>query len=152
MSRELVNCIQQLRKSAGLDMSESVEAFFKEDTGVKTLEDAVSRNIDLFRMKLKGLPLPLEFSPPWSIKIASDIIEIGGSKVEVSIHRPCISVRDGLSPPVNMYLSTFDPSNIGAGSSVTVIIDAIQYSLVEGQDFWTTAASKLQATRGVCWL
>lgn len=152
-SRELVNHIQQLRKSAGLDLSETVEAFFKEETGDNSLEDAVSRNIDLFKMKLKGgLPLPEAYAPQWSIKIASDIVDIGGSNIEVSIHRPSISVRDGLSSSVTMYLSTVDPSNVEIGSTVHILIDGVKYSLVEGLDFWTTTASKLQSTKILSWL
>jgi len=147
-SRELLNHIQQLRKSAGLDLSETVEAYFKEDSGVNSLEDAVSRNADLFRMKLKGgLPLPEVYAPQWSMKIASDVVDVGGSNVEVSIHRPSISARDGLSSPISMYLSTVDPSTVEIGSTVTVLIDGVKHSLVEGLDFWTTAASKLQSTK-----
>jgi len=152
-SRELVNHIQQLRKSAGLNLSETVETFFKEDVGDNSLEDAVSRNIELFRMKLKGgLPLPEQYAPQWSIKIASDTVDIGGSKVEVAIHRPSISVRDGLSSSVVMYFSTVDPSAIAAGSTVNIAIDGMKYSLVEGVDFWITAASKVQATKLLSWL
>ena len=147
-SRELMNQIQQLRKSAGLDLSESVEAFFKEEFGVSALEDAVLRNIEFFKMKLKGgLPLPDKFAPKWSIKIASEIVEIGGSNVEVSIHRPSVSVREGLSEPVLMYLSTVDPASVGNGSTMTVSIDGVKYSLVEGLDFWISSAAKLQATK-----
>jgi len=147
-SRELLNHIQQLRKSAGLELSDTVEAYYKEDSGVTLLEDAVSRNIDMFRMKLKGgLPLPAAMAPVWSMKLASDVVDIGGANVEVSIHRPSIAARDGLSELIIKYLTTVDPSALGIGSVLTISIDGVTHSLIEGQDFWTSTAAKFNATK-----
>merc|ERR1712125_98298 len=47
-SRELVNHVQQLRKSVGLDLKDVVEPFFHEEAGISSTENAVSKNVSSF--------------------------------------------------------------------------------------------------------
>merc|ERR1711937_1039268 len=105
MARELINHIQQLRKSAGLELKDVVEVFFDEEEGVTTTEDAVKKNIDTLDAKFKGsIPLPQRFAPKWSVVLKSD-------KVDVSICRPAVAVKDTLDDAVKSVLSTKEPSD-----------------------------------------
>jgi hypothetical protein len=92
-SRELINHVQQLRKNAGLELQDVVEVFFGEEEGVTIVEDAVSRNVPMFDAKFKGaIPLPKRFAPKWAVAIKRDVVDVGGSDVEVSICRPSVAV------------------------------------------------------------
>jgi isoleucyl-tRNA synthetase len=53
MSRELINGIQQLRKAAGLDLSDVVEIFYEEGEGETMVEDAVAKNVAVFEAKFQ---------------------------------------------------------------------------------------------------
>jgi isoleucyl-tRNA synthetase len=150
-ARELINHIQQLRKSAGLDMKDVVEAFFEES--VKSTETAVAMNVALFENKFKGaVPVPKSCAPKWSVVIASDTVEVGGSKVEVSICRPALAAKDGLADLACTYLSSLEPSNVEKGAVLTFTIDEKAMSLTEGKDFWLSTTGKMKDTDGLCWL
>ena len=150
-ARELINHIQQLRKSAGLDMKDVVEAFFEESAG--STETAVSMNVPLFENKFKGsVPVPKKYAPSWSVVIASDTVEVGGASVEVSICRPAIATKDGLSELACMYLSTLEPSKVEKGSALTCVIDGESMTFQEGIDFWLSTAAKMRGTKGLSWL
>jgi isoleucyl-tRNA synthetase len=152
-SRELINHIQQLRKSAGLDLKDVVEAFFTEDGGLTVTESAVAGNVGLFKAKFKGsVPVPKRYAPEWSVVLKSDTVEVGGFKVEVSICRPSIAVKDDIDASVKAYLSTVDPATVNSGSVLECSIDDVKYSLKEGEDFWTNTVSKLDATKTLEWL
>jgi len=150
-ARELINHIQQLRKSAGLDMKDVVEAFFEES--VESTESAVSMNVSLFENKFKGsVPVPKRCAPTWSVVIAEEAVEVGGSKVVVSICRPALATKDGLSELACTYLSTVEPCTVEKGAVLTCSIDGEEMSFTEGKDFWLSAAAKMKATKGLSWL
>jgi outer membrane biogenesis lipoprotein LolB len=46
-----MNGIQQLRKSAGLELKDAVELFYQESNGTTVLEDAVGLNVPLFELQ-----------------------------------------------------------------------------------------------------
>jgi len=151
-SRELINAIQQLRKAAGLDLSDAVEVFFEESAGITVVENAVSNNTNLFEAKFQGaIPVPKKFAPSWSVVLRSDSTDIGGSKVEVSICRPAVAGRSGLSDEVGYYLSTLEPSNLD-GSALSITVDGKDVSLTQGEDFWVNTVAKLRATKAISWL
>jgi len=55
-------------------------------------------NVGLFRTKFKGsVPLPNSFASEWSVVLGNDKVDISGSKVEISVCRPAIAVKDGLA-------------------------------------------------------
>jgi len=152
-SRELINAIQQLRKAMGLDLSDKVEVFFEESPGMTTVETAVSSNVNLFEAKFQGaVPVPKKFAPSWSVVLRSDTTEIGGSKVEVSICRPAVAGRDGLSDGIGYYLSTLEPSNMIDQSTVTITLDGSEVSLKQGEDFWVNTVAKLRSTKALSWV
>eukprot|EP00984_Skeletonema_dohrnii_P032116 scaffold25563_cov137-Skeletonema_dohrnii-CCMP3373.AAC.1 len=151
-SRELINAIQQLRKAAGLDLSDAVEVFFEESAGINVVESAVSNNTNLFEAKFQGaIPVPKKFAPSWSVVLRSDSADIGGSKVEVSICRPAVAGRCGLSDEVGYFLSTLEPSNLD-GSALSITVDGKDISLSQGEDFWVNTVAKLRATKAISWL
>jgi isoleucyl-tRNA synthetase len=153
MSRELMNGIQQLRKSAGLDPKDVVEVFFEEENGVKLVEDSVGGNLALFEAKLKGaVPLPQRFCPPWSVTLKSDSVDVGGTQVKLSICRPAIAARDDLEPPAQKVLSTLEPSSFAAGQEFNCSVDKKRYNLKEGVDFWLSATAKVRTTKDISWL
>jgi len=152
-SRELINAIQQLRKAAGLDLKDVVEVFFEEDPGMAAMESAVSRNVNIFTSKFQGsVPVPRKFAPTWSVVLRSDTVEIGGSKVNVSICRPSVAGRDGLSEGICYYLSTLEPLNAGGNLELSVVIDGSGVTLRQGEDYWVSTAAKLRSTGSVTWI
>jgi len=145
MARELINHIQQLRKSAGLELKDVVEVFFDEEEGVTTTEDAVKKNIDTLDAKFKGsIPLPQRFAPKWSVVLKSDKVDVGGSQVVVSICRPAVAVKDTLDDAVKSVLSTKEPSDFTTGGSFKCELDGKLYELTEGADYWLSTASKVK--------
>jgi len=145
MARELINHIQQLRKSAGLELKDVVEVFFDEEEGVTTTEDAVKKNIDTLDAKFKGsIPLPQRFAPKWSVVLKSDKVDVGGSQVVVSICRPAVAVKDTLDDAVKSVLSTKESSDFTTGGSFKCEVDGKLYELTEGADYWLSTASKVK--------
>lgn len=152
-ARELINHIQQLRKSAGLDLKDKVEAFFEEDEAADATESAVAGNVEMLKNKFGGsIPVPKKFAPKWSVVLGKDVVEVGGSKVEISICRPALAVRDDIGLLEDNYLATVDPFSIQVGTELTCVIDGTSFSLKEGTDFWISTSAKLQATKAVSWL
>lgn len=151
-ARELINHIQQLRKGAGLDLSDVVEVFFEEGVDVNSTETAVAMNLPLFQAKFKGgaIPVPKRLAPPGAVVLRSDTVDVGGSNVELFICRPSLSLRDGLDSLAVDYMSTLEPS--GVNGNVAFSIDGRQYSLEEGKDYWKNAASKAKSTKSLDWL
>lgn len=153
MARELINHIQQLRKAAGLDLKDVVEVFFHEEDGVTSTEDAVSKNFTTLEAKFKGsIPLPKRFAPEWSVVLQSDNVEIGGSKVQVSVCRPAVAVRDSMDDILKKILSTKEPTEFSAGETFQCAVDGKNYALKEGQDFWLSSAAKARSTKLLGWL
>lgn len=152
-SRELINHINQLRKSAGLDLKDTVEAFFSEPDGVTSTEQAVAGNAAQFKAKFQGsVPLPHKYAPKWSVVLQSETVEVGGVKVDVSICRPALAVRDSMDAPLTTYISTVDPASLSTGSVINCKIDDVPYTLTEGTDFWLNTLAKLEATNTLDWL
>ena len=145
-SRELINAIQQLRKAAGLDLGDQVEVFFEECAGVSSMENTVSANVSLFEAKFQGaIPLPKKFAPSWSVSLRSDSVEIGGAKIEVSICRPAVAGREGLSEELMYLLSTMEPCQVIDKKSFTLTIDGKEITLTQGQDYWINTVTKLRS-------
>lgn len=152
-SRELINAIQQLRKAAGLDLSDQVEVYFEEMPGMNAMENAVSANVTLFEAKFQGaVPIPKKYAPSWSVALRSDTVEIGGAQLDVSICRPAVAGKDGLSDEEKYFLSTLEPSHIVAKEILSFSVDAREISLVQGQDFWVNTITKLRSTKAVAWV
>jgi len=151
-ARELMNHIQQLRKGAGLDLSDVVEVFFEEGVDVNSAEMAVAMNLPLFQAKFKSgaVPLPKRYAPPGTVVLRSDTVEVGGSNVVVSICRPSLSLSDDLDALAVNYMSTLDPSS--ANGKIKFSVDGRDYSLEEGKDYWKNAAAKANSTKAVEWL
>mmetsp|Transcript_45072 Transcript_45072/g.109047 ORF Transcript_45072/g.109047 Transcript_45072/m.109047 type:complete len:1165 (+) Transcript_45072:75-3569(+) len=153
MSRELINHIQQLRKGAGLDLLDVVEVFFQEEEGVTSTEDAVSCNVATFETKFKGaVPLPERFAPAWRVVLRSDKVDVGGSKVTVSVCRPALAVKDSLDEGLKNILSTKEPSEFTAGHTFKCSLDGKESELKEGADFWLSTAAKTRANKSLSWL
>jgi len=152
MSRELINHVQQLRKAAGLDLKDVVEVFFAEEEGVTSTEDAVALNVEMLDAKFRGaVPLPERLAPSWRVPLKSDTVDVGGSKVVVSVCRPAVAVKDGLDENVKNVFATKEPSEFAAGSVFKLSVDGKDYELKEGEDFWLSTAAKAKATKALSW-
>jgi hypothetical protein len=142
-----------LRKAAGLDLKDVVEVFFHEEDGVTSTEDAVSKNVATLDTKFKGsIPLPQRLAPEWSVVLKSDTVDVGGSKVDVSVCRPAIAVNDSLDDIVKKILSTKEPSAFSVGETFKCSLDGKEYELKEGVDFWLSSAAKARSTRSLSWI
>ncbi|KAL7565166.1 hypothetical protein ACA910_003356 [Epithemia clementina (nom. ined.)] len=164
MARELINAIQQLRKTAGLDLMDVVEVFFDEggDVGgevasTKEVEQVVARNVNLFQAKFKGIaPLPKRYQPPYAVAIATEPeLQVGSTTISLSLTRPALAVRDDLDPILVKVLSTMEPiaslSNNGntpaeSGGTLHLTVDDKAFTVQEGVDYWKSAMAKVQAT------
>jgi len=152
MSRELINHIQQLRKAAALELSDVVEVFFHEEEGVTSTEDAVSSNVSTFETKFKGaVPLPERLAPAWRVVLKSDNVDVGGSKVTVSVCRPALAAKDSLDEGLKNILSTMEPSEFTAGQTFKCTLDGKESELKEGVDFWLSTAAKTKASKTLAW-
>ncbi len=152
-ARELVNHVQQLRKTAGLGLSDRVEIFFAEAADINTVECAISQNIVAIRAKLMGAtPLPSRLAPTSSVVIGKEMVDVGGLQVELSICRPTFSFRDDLDSNVASFLSTLDPYNYGNGEDIQCSINGESFVVKEGVDFWKSAASKAMKTKSLDWV
>lgn len=152
-SRELINHIQQLRKSAGLELDDVVEVFFSEEEGVSIVEDAVSTNVPTFETKFKGsIPLPQRFAPDWAVVIKSDLVDVGGSNVTVSICRPSLAVAETAVEAAKKVFPTLEPANFKAGQEFTFSVDGTSFALTEGKDFFLSASAKVRTTKALSWL
>lgn len=151
-SRELVNHTQMLRKNAGLSASDTVEVFFAEDVGDSMLQ-AVAKNAAFLQGKLRGVtPLPKALCSPFAVTLGSDTVDVGGTKLEVSITQPCVSPKDGAEEAVLAFLRTLDPLTIAEGQVETFLVDGKEYVLTEGTDFWSTAVRKAKSLKTLDWL
>ena len=149
-ARELINHIQQLRKTAGLDLKDVVEVFFEEKEG-NTVEMAVAGNLESFVSKFKGaVPLPKSCAPSWAVPLQEDTVEVGGAPFGLSICRPSVSARDDLDESVKLMLATLEPSALNDEFNCSV--DGTEYSLKEGTDYWKTAVGKARSTKSLSWI
>jgi hypothetical protein len=152
-ARKLINAIQQLRKNAGLALTDKVEVLFSENETHPLIEAAISGNVDVFRNNFKGaVPVPKRFASDWSVVIGCETVEIAGSKVDVTICRPAVAANEGLSTEKITFLSTVSPSSVEEGAEISFVVDGKDMTVKEGKDFWLSTASKLAATKAVDWL
>jgi isoleucyl-tRNA synthetase len=152
MSREVISAVQQLRKAAGLDLSDTVEAFFEEEAGVSLVESAVSKNVPLFEAKMHGLvPLPQHCAPSWSVVLKSDYFDIGQSRTKVTICRQAMAVSDTLAEPCRNVVATLDPSSFVPGQDLKISVDGSDYTLKEGADFFLNSTAKARGTKSFDW-
>jgi hypothetical protein len=133
-------------------LKDFVEVFFREEEGVTVVEDAVARNVPLFEAKFKACPLPKRFAPEWAVGIRSDVVDVGGTKVEVSICRPSVAASDSLTGASLNVLSTLEPRSLSAGEDFTYSMDGASLTLKGGSDFWLSTAAKVRATKAVAWM
>jgi len=149
MARELMNVIQQLRKSAGLDLKDVVEVFFEEEGN--EVEKVVSGNLETFIAKFKGaVPLPQSCAAPWAVVLQSEETDVGGNFVKVSICRPCLSGKDDLGEELGTLMASLDLGT--TAGSLSCNVDGKDITMTEGTEYWKSAVAKAKATKKVDWL
>jgi len=146
VARELMNGIQQLRKSAGLEIKDKVEMFFSEEDGVSVVENAVALNVALFEAKFKGsIPLPQRYAPVYSVSIKTESVEVGGTQIQLSISRPAVAVSDTLQEVMVKVMSTLAPESFTEGQEFSATVDDKKFTVKEGVDFWLSSSAKARA-------
>ena len=152
-SRDLISSIQQLRKAAELELHDVVEVFFNEEEGVTIVEDAVAGNVQTFEAKFRGsVPLPKRFAPEWSVVIKSEMVDVGGTKVDVSICRPAVAAADSITGAALGVFPTLEPGDLKEGQDFSFSVDGTDFTLKEGKDFWLSTVAKVRSTKAVAWL
>jgi len=144
-AREFISHVQQLRKSAGLDITDSVEVFFTEDDGISGAKKAIEENKNIFLGKLRTYPVSKDLMPDWSVVLDQGSFDVGGSKVEIFITRPAISVKEGILETQLQFLSLMDPNQVEENETISCVIDGESHLLVEGSDFWKSAARMISS-------
>lgn len=151
-ARELMSAVQSLRKAAGLDMKDAVEAFFQESDGVQIVESSVASNVKMFDTKFKGfIPLPKRFAPELSVVLQSDQFDVGGTSVDVCICRPAVAFSDSLPNQAKMVLSTLEPVELQSQNIFAFEMEGTSLSLVKGEDFWLSTTEKVRGTKSLEW-
>merc|ERR1711862_727476 len=165
--REFINAVQQLRKSSGLDISDTVDVFYRvhataaassssSDTSTEEEFNAmVQQNHSILTSKLKGItPLSIQYKPKHSIIIGEtqSIMETGGTtKVDIIICRRTYYVRSDLDPPVlHTFLSAMDPTKntTNGDKDISCVIDGVSYNLKEGVDYWKSSYEMVKLCHG----
>ena len=145
-AREFMNHVQQLRKSAGLDISDSVEVFYHEEEGLTSTSNAIAGNLELIVGKLKVAPVAKRFMPEWSVVFGKGVFEVGGCEVEIIITRPAVCVNPDVMDLTSKFLCTIDPSKVKKGEVLEFAINGEKYTATEGVDFWISASSMVTPT------
>mmetsp|Transcript_20135 Transcript_20135/g.40307 ORF Transcript_20135/g.40307 Transcript_20135/m.40307 type:complete len:1168 (+) Transcript_20135:227-3730(+) len=147
--REVITNIQKLRKSAGLEMADKVEAFYKEVGAAMggTLAACIKSNADTFVKKFDGMvPLPEELASSSKI-YASATVDIGASKVVISIRPPSVSVASGVGEGPRMFLATVDVKDLERGMALKCNIDGEDMELSEGKEWFLNATDRAVAEK-----
>jgi len=139
-AREFMNHVQQLRKAAGLDISDAIEVFFHEEEGLSSARNAIVGNLDIIVGKLNIQPIDKKFMSQWSVILDEGEFEVGGSKVEIIITRPSVCVKHDVMEPLRQFLSTVDPSEVKEKEVVSCLINGEKFTVTEGVEFWISAA------------
>ena len=149
--REVITNIQKLRKSAGLEMGDKVEAFYSEvgATMGGSLAACIKSNADTFVKKFDGMvPLPEELASSSKV-YASATVEVGSSKVVISIRPPAVSVAPGVKDGPKMFLATVDVKNLERGMKLKCNIDGEDVELNEGKEWFLNATDRAKAAKVV---
>ena len=83
--------------------------------------------------------------PDWSVVLDQGSFDVGGSKVEIFITRPAISVKEGILETQLQFLSLMDPNQVEENETISCVIDGESHLLVEGSDFWKSAARMISS-------
>jgi len=131
----------------------SLKRFFDKYGAAGVVEKTVTMNVGLFRTKFTGsVPLPKIFAPEWSVVLRKDKVNISGLKVEVSVYRLAITVKNISADDACALLGTIDPLTAEAGATMKCSVDSVSHSMKEGEDFRLNIVSKLEATKAFKWL
>mmetsp|Transcript_12904 Transcript_12904/g.16973 ORF Transcript_12904/g.16973 Transcript_12904/m.16973 type:complete len:1170 (+) Transcript_12904:115-3624(+) len=150
-AREIVNRVQKLRKSAGLQMEDEIEVYFAEEGGV-AVTSAVEANTALLTQSLGCMPYPLAQKPKHTLIIAQEASEIAGSQVTVVVARPgivvnkeklrskCAGQSDQFISNVEFMLASMDSKLLKQktgenDNNLTLSLDGIELNLAAGEDF-----------------
>ena len=144
-AREFMNHVQQLRKAAGLDITDAIEVFYHEEEGLSSTRDAITGNLDIIVGKLKVQPIAKQYMSEWSVVLGQGEFEVGGSAVEIIISRPTVCVKADVMENIKQFLSTIDPSEVKEQEVVSCVINGEKFSVTEGVDFWISAARMTSA-------
>jgi len=146
--REFINIVQQLRKSAGLDLTDVVEVFHSPHF---KLGEAIQNNVELMKGRLRGIvPLEEKFRPPSAVVLGTGMGVIAGEEVRVVISRKMLSYRDGLPEEIQRLLETMEVLSVN--DSIKCQIDGVRHDLAKNVDYWESAADKAKDTKACSWL
>ncbi|GMH96916.1 hypothetical protein TrST_g6254 [Triparma strigata] len=147
--REIITNIQKLRKTAGLEMTDKVEAFYAE-VGAKmggTLAACVKSNVGTFEKKFDGMvPLPVEMASTTKV-FASATVEIGSTNVVIDIRPPAVSVAKKVGEEERMFLNTVDVEDVVVGMELKCKIDGKEFEFTEGKEFFTDATKRAKVEK-----
>jgi isoleucyl-tRNA synthetase len=85
-ARELVNRIQRLRKKAGLQPTDDVDAFYSFEQGLgEALQQAFAAQPEVFEKAIRRVPMPVAQRPEGAAIIMEEEQEIGDEKFSLSL-------------------------------------------------------------------
>lgn len=93
-ARTFTAAVQKLRKSAGLEVADTVEIFF-EETGDEVFS-ALLKHADATVKRVRCLPLPASFMSPSAEVVGQEVLQdadLSKKKVTITLTRPIVSVH-----------------------------------------------------------
>jgi len=155
IAREILNRIQKLRKKAGLNMSDNVEAFFSESGENGIITEAIKANASMIKEATRAVPLPTEFQPIHAPVIVSETFSIEESDGKESVTcslaltRPALSVNPALNKADSVmfgFLGSLDYS-VARQEDWQLQLDERKYLAVKDKDYFASAVEMVVALK-----
>eukprot|EP00903_Cladosiphon_okamuranus_P006585 g6433.t1 len=119
LAREIVSRIQKLRKKSGLQVGETVEVFFQDDTKDAVAGAAVAANAALVADAVRCMPLPASRMPEHAVPLGHERFSVcaedgNGEEAKdpdfsVFLTRPCLSI-DKVALDAKCAAASVDPA------------------------------------------
>ncbi|KAG1672606.1 hypothetical protein FOA52_002086 [Chlamydomonas sp. UWO 241] len=166
VAREVVNRFQKLRKKAGLQVADQVEAFIEVPAG-SALHSTLAPHTAYLRESLGRPLMPASCKPRGAVVIASEATTVGSEEDDTAasftavLCVPCVSTAAGpllaacggsadLAEGVDIYLASRDPVAMRAqadadGGEVEVCVDGQRVRLAVGTQLFFSAGDAFDA-------
>jgi isoleucyl-tRNA synthetase len=159
MAREMLSCVNRLRKAGGLVPEDKIRVFYdlsagdaRKDAGIVATA-AVAENLEMLQGKLRApvLPATAENKQEHMFELASEVLEMEGVQMTVSICRKGLlfandATLGALFPEgekrsvrvaaVRNYVATMGGGGVGQAESVAVNLDGVDVVMKRGEHFW----------------
>jgi isoleucyl-tRNA synthetase len=140
-ARQIAACVQKLRKSSGLVITDKVEIFYEDSQAANggLIASSLVSHFDLTMKRIKTIPLPMSLRSNYSSTVGSEIIndgEISKNTVNLVLTVQCaavdhVAVSNTLASSsseanidlVTMYVQTMDYERVVSSATLEVVLE-----------------------------